>query len=157
MAAEDRNISARLAKLGIGMLEAQSGLAALHAAMRQSSEATMLVSPIDWPVFLGKMDEPTRQIYGISAHSSSAATSWGEESIAVSGPGVDRHVRQPLSGPITHRVDFFTEVMMSVQECLGSDIAADSPLAQAGLDSIAALELRSLLESRLSLELPATL
>jgi 3-oxoacyl-(acyl-carrier-protein) synthase/acyl carrier protein len=48
-------------------------------------------------------------------------------------------------------------VAAQVHEILGSAVDEMAPLAQAGLDSLAALELRSALEIRLSVSLPATL
>eukprot|EP00951_Prasinocladus_malaysianus_P019335 scaffold155977_cov54-Prasinocladus_malaysianus.AAC.1 len=47
--------------------------------------------------------------------------------------------------------------MEEVREVLGGDVDAGEPLAAAGLDSLAAVELRNVLEEKLGMELPATL
>lgn len=41
-------------------------------------------------------------------------------------------------------------VLTAVRQLLGADVAADMPLAQAGLDSLGALELRDQLDRLLS-------
>lgn len=48
-------------------------------------------------------------------------------------------------------LDVQTLVLTAARQLLGADVAADTPLAQAGLDSLGALELRVQLNRLLSL------
>jgi acyl carrier protein len=56
-----------------------------------------------------------------------------------------------------HAFALFLQVAAVVSEVLGHTPAPSQPLLSAGLDSLGAVELRSALEGRLSLQLPATL
>jgi acyl carrier protein len=48
-------------------------------------------------------------------------------------------------------------LLLVVHAVDGAGVAPDAPLMQSGLDSLGAVEFRSTLESRLSLQLPPTL
>ena len=56
----------------------------------------------------------------------------------------------------THPCICVQELLAILQGILGSEVAADKPLMEAGLDSIGAVELRNALASKYGVDLPAT-
>ena len=61
--------AARLAKAGLGMLKPAAGLQSLASATASASGSTaflpaVAVTPVDWPVFLGRMGRAVREIFG---------------------------------------------------------------------------------------------
>ncbi|KAK9834736.1 hypothetical protein WJX74_008822 [Apatococcus lobatus] len=58
--------------------------------------------------------------------------------------------------PVPQQQDLLPKLQGMVQDILGSSVAANQPLMEAGLDSLAAIELRNAIASHFSITLPAT-
>lgn len=118
--------------------------------------AVLAASPFNWPRLLSGR-HPTPQLL---LEFSDAAKPAGPST----APG--RHPRHPhasaggrlVSMGAPQRREYMEQQVASVVESvLGVRVAADAPLMESGLDSLGAVELRSALETRLDLRLPATL
>ena len=59
--------------------------------------------------------------------------------------------------PVQKAEDIERQVTELVQKTLGQAIRREQPIMEAGLDSLGAVELRSSLQTKLGIELPATL
>ena len=158
--------------MGAGALSPEAGLAALEAALSAQSAArwglkapaVLAASPFNWRRLLaggGADSRPPSQLFaefagdalakgsGASANAGAAATS----SISISSPA-GRLAALPTE---SRRAALSSAVDAVVSGLVGRAVAPDEPLMAAGLDSLGAVELRSSLETRLGLSLPATL
>eukprot|EP00873_Tetraselmis_striata_P016306 jgi/Tetstr1/436570/TSEL_025367.t2 len=153
MAAGDAGTAVRMERMGIGMVRPEEGLAALGEVVRgMGARAALAVTPLDWDTFVRCMKPCNRHVYGGMPEQ--------HEEKQEGHSYQEKAWRPPAQTPTAKRapnVDFLEEVALQVQEILGTEVDPVAPLAQAGLDSLGALELRSALESALSVTLPATL
>jgi len=161
--------AAKVEAMGIGALSPQQGLAALEAALgaqlstRLSSfraPAVLAASPFNWPRLLAANPAGPPPPFLSEFEAAPPATAVAAVSTAAALRPSARQA--PPSGlaalPAEQRRRALSEAVGSVIVGLfGHPVASDEPLMAAGLDSLGAVELRSALEARTNLRLPATL
>ncbi len=139
MAAGSPGARARLQKLGLGMLTAQQGLAALESVLSGSGavKAIQAVVAADWP----------RLVHGLrpGAHAMFAELSAAAEPTA--SPSI-QHPRDPQTTGPGRLGDLVARVAASVEAVVGRAVGSDEPLMASGLDSLGAVELLSSLQVR---------
>jgi hypothetical protein len=139
MAAAHPGLLKMLAAQGYAALQPGTGLAALQGALTARGPAVTMASPFNWSKFLT---------------ASRAALPFYSEVIEYGQQGNERRHYKPSSqpAPVVHRPAAITlqTVMQQVLELVlqgigasdGDTLRVDTPLMEAGLDSIAAVELR---------------
>ena len=174
MAAQGSAASARLQRLGFGMLSARSGLSALQRVMAgRSCGPVQVAASLDWPALLrgrpggisamlSEMAQDAGAVY--SSHPSWQSSREHAEALAhscypdarVSGSSIavgwaDHHQQQ------AHAAEVLVVVMEAAQSLIGTAVTPHDSVVAAGLDSLGVLELRNALAERLGVPLTATL
>lgn len=153
-AAADPEVMARVAAHGLGVIDADDGLAALDRCMAMGI-AQVTVAPIDWPVLLGRVGR--MPLLTAMAATTAAAP------VAVDAAAGEEVRRQLAAAPAARRrallADLVREQTAHVLALPTSDVGDTTPLSDLGLDSLMTVELRNLLGALLALDepLPATL
>jgi acyl transferase domain-containing protein/protein-L-isoaspartate O-methyltransferase len=157
----------RARQRGIGSMTARQALAALDAVMRRADEAPQVaVMQVDWAAFLAAEPGAARSpFFAALAAESRQQRDSGAPAAAVLAPAPPRRLREELAAaPPARRVRLLADhVRAQVGRVLGLDAAHPldprQPLQELGLDSLMAVELRTLLGAGLELPraLPATL
>ncbi len=169
MAGGDASTAARLARMGMALIDPKQGLAALagvlqHApAVVAAPPAQLTVVPFVWDKFLKasgqaqpanifeeftSLVKPQSRSQPLSAASAAASSSAALSASAPSATALTTEQR------LTHLT---AEIASAVASVLGSVVPPSEPLMAAGLDSLGAVELKNALETHLGLELPSTL
>ena len=148
MAVQDRSTAARLERLGMGLISISSGLDALEAALSSSGggsgRSVLAAVPFHWPQFVAAARKPLPQLFA----------AYSPEEAAAGGSSLEAATTGVAAVDVT---EVEAAVQAAVRSILGAEVDPDAPLMAAGLDSLGAVELRSSLESRLSVQLPSTL
>lgn len=65
MATQDRSTAMRLQRLGLGLIQVESGLSALEASLKSSASSTSVVAavPFLWPQFIQAAKKPLATIF----------------------------------------------------------------------------------------------
>lgn len=137
---------ARLSQMGLGWIEPERGLALLEAALDRP-QAALVAAPIDV--------RQLRIALGGNVPSLLGAMIGSEP-----GAGATSELLARLQGlPVSRRSKALREALRAqISAVIGvSDVPADQPLQELGLDSLTALELRNGLASTVGQSLPATL
>jgi acyl transferase domain-containing protein/acyl carrier protein len=171
------NAAARVTQLGLGVVRPADGVVALsniafrdfsllrcnvhedlHPFGRGNSMTT--VSPLNWKVMVAK--QPPSMLDGVLAYIAADVTKLGSgDSIIIDSPSATRSFNPLSSSPATENISVTT-----IEGIIGAECAAiiggaipdrDAPLMDAGMDSLAAVELRTTLTSKFGLLFPATL
>lgn len=151
----------KMEALGMGSLTPDLALRAFQGALRASQGGAspsisplaplcqVAVSPIDWPRVLGSNPVPQflAEFAPVLAGSEQREAA-GALALAVPIKTASRWKDQ---------VEVQTIVAGVASAIIGGEIPLDEPLMSAGLDSLAAVELRNSLQSRLGMDLPSTL
>jgi len=150
MATQDKYTAMRLQRLGLALVQVESGLNALEASLKSSSGSASVVAavPFLWPQFIQAAKKPLAPIF---AEFETAFIKSSEGSSSTAGV---------ISAPVTAAVDVavvHSDVQDAVSRILGSAVPASEPLMAAGLDSLGAVELRNSLEGSFGMQLPSTL
>ena len=169
MALRDPSTIQRAERVGLGVVTPDVGLAVvasfMHSMAAGGSQLEALqvgvVSPFTWSTFM-------RQLEG-----SSFFGEFAEHVAAPSVPAYSKHsgrakhvksartMRRKSTPAVVveehHREALRRQVIETVSGILGSTVALDEPLMDAGLDSLGAVELRNGLAKAAVVELPSTL
>ena len=165
MAAAEPTLLRRLEQQGYGAVQPAHGLAALQAMLAPAPAPVSMASPFDWSRFLRQSSRQQLPFFA-EVKPSAALTASGRgaaapvESMAVH---VTRQVAAAAVATPAASLPNPTELLPVLQQLLadlvGVAAGADTPLLEAGLDSIGAIELRSaaVLVGRVSVvSVPAT-
>ena len=169
MAGADASIAARLARMGMALIDPKQGLAALAGVLQNASTvvaappAQLTVVPFVWDKFLKapgqaqpanifeeftSLVKPQSKSQPLSAASVAASSS---AALSASAPSMTALTTEQRLAHLT------AEIASAVASVLGSEVPPSEPLMAAGLDSLGAVELKNALETHMGLELPSTL
>jgi acyl carrier protein len=159
MAAAHPALLSRLQAQGYGVITPAAGLAALRRLLGAAPERpAALASGFNWGRFLGSAGRAAPPFYSAVAPTPAAAPAWAVGPAAAAAPvGQQQSSAAPLP-PLVAAAALLPE-LQELFRSLAGDVpaAAHTPLLEAGLDSIGAVELRNALAERHSVALPATL
>lgn len=154
MAARDPSTARRMERMGIGLLQAEDGLAALGRIVGDRQAVQVAVSPMLWETFVAQpygLPEEFLQLYRGSKRPVEVAPQR-----SAPAPVVDAPMAVVGAAPAAV-ASVEEEVMEAVEGILGREVGRVEPLVAAGLDSLGAVELTSSMEERFGVRLPATL
>ncbi len=154
MAGGDVSTAARLARMGMPLINPSQGLAALSSALTTACHLLTAV-PFAWSAFLGQTANQSNPAYAdfMPVSNNQDPTFLAEANLdVVSGSRSSTPETLTLS-----RDTLLQQITTAVETVIGHVIGHDKPLMAAGLDSLGTVELRNTLESKLGLQLPATL
>ena len=152
MASADSSTAGRLARMGMPLITPSQGLAALATALTSACYLLTAV-PFAWSAFLSHPSNKANPAYTDFAVTEQSTSTLvppvSPPSHLLPGPNVEERTlsRDALLG----------QIAAMVETVVGQAVGHDEPLMAAGLDSLGTVELRNTLESRLGLQLPATL
>eukprot|EP00879_Flechtneria_rotunda_P014304 GHRR01014944.1.p1 GENE.GHRR01014944.1~~GHRR01014944.1.p1 ORF type:complete len:677 (+),score=280.93 GHRR01014944.1:73-2031(+) len=165
MAATDV-VKAKVAALGMGLVQPAAGLAALERLLTTPTLATAVqlqhghVSVVEVvPLKQNRLLQRYKQLpilFSDLAERAQVSAGRTVSETAVKTPEVPM---QPSTAAATaaEQWDVAAAVNTAVHTVLGREVAGDEPLMAAGLDSLGAVELRNTLENTLNMQLPPTL
>ena len=171
MAAANAATAKAVERMGMGMVEADSGMAALQAMLMQSSAsaaALYAAVPFIWRTFMARLPgsavPPMFESFAaywrpsVQEEIPTAAASVPSLFITSSAPRkvvASKATAATAVGPSKEVLSL--QVHEAVKSVLGSSVGGDDALMAAGLDSLGSVELKNALERRSGVELPSTL
>lgn len=151
MAAADASTAARLARMGMPLIIPSQGLAALSSALATACHLLTAV-PFAWSAFLSQAINQSNPAYAdfMPVSNKQDPTLLADANLSV----VSGSTPETLT---LSRDALLQQITTAVETVIGHAVGHDEPLMAAGLDSLGTVELRNTLESKLGLQLPATL
>ena len=149
-AANDAGTINRMERLGVGVLSPEQGLGALEVITRSAGHSVVAANPFIWDRFLRSM-KPVPAFFGEFAHLAAA------DPVASAPRPTASSSSKAAPGALALAVsEVEAKVAGCVRDILGTDVAANEPLIDAGLDSLGAVELRDAVNAAVGMELPST-
>ena len=146
--------SARVERMGMGMIQPQQGLRAMQGIVAAVAAAAVTgANPVVWDRFLQRLRprQLTQLFDGFASHAPTAAAA-----PALGGARAAGSLRPAAHEGLT--LDAVAgQVAAAVAAVLGAPVADSASLMEAGLDSLGSVELRNSLSKQFGLDLPATL
>lgn len=140
----------RAKRTGLGLLSPEKGLDGLHAMLGCVARRPIMAAvPIAWPTLLGNNNSGMIPHFFIEFWHDHKPVR--EKLEYANGDG--RQVEAPTRH---HTVNVEAVVLEVARRVVGADVDMNQPLMQAGLDSLASVELRNALNSTLGIDLPIT-
>jgi len=177
MAGGDASTAARLARMGMPLINPSQGLATLASVMLGCSvqqpqrDAVIAAISFKWDAFMSNLppDQP-----GIFAEFETPAGSAGSVGSAQRQEAEKKKLIKPKKASASRAMAkraqqaseakepavsalILQQVAAAVASVLGVSVAADASLMESGLDSLGSVELRNSLSQQFEVELPATL
>ena len=177
MAGGDASTAARLARMGMPLINPSQGLATLASVMLGCSvqqpqrDAVIAAISFKWDAFMSNLppDQP-----GIFAEFETPAGSAGSVGSAQRQEAEKKKLIKPKKASASRAMAkraqqaseakepavsalILQQVAAAVASVLGVSVAADASLMESGLDSLGSVELRNTLSQQIEVELPATL
>ena len=171
MAAAQRGTSARLATLGLGLINPSLGLQVLQQSLVSASMmgvgvqgSTLTVVVAEWARLASHSSRSSQLLSELTAESPSAQGA-GQPSVVnaccnqseVSAFSME--ARPTVVSEIAEanrRDEISNNVTFVISSIMGQEVSPEQPLMAAGLESLSAVEVRNSLQQRLSVDLPAT-
>lgn len=153
MAHKNTAVLSRVENSGLGVIGPAAGLGALTTVLRARIHGGLvqtIASPFDFRVML-------QGLQNIPAIFDAVLESEDEEPAAADASVFEKGHHQP--SPAKPSVDVAAiadAVSQSVKKLIGTDVASDTPLLEAGLDSLGAVEMRNELGNAFAITMPAT-
>ena len=157
-AAAERHVDARIVAQGMDSFSPQQGLQVLEYILAQRPTQVAVI-PVNWPKFLAKIKSDQRHFFARVLKGTAAQT----EAVQSVQERIDYRLQLEQAPPKKRHSLLLEYVRAHASKVLSLDatqaIDPKQPLTSLGLDSLMAVELRSLLGSGLNLtrNLPATL
>ena len=157
MAAQDPATVKRISRMGLGMVTPDLGTASLGLCLASLAlPAQVAVTPVNWKRFL-EANRALPMFDDIASVNMTTKAPLNDQDAPQQEQGSDV-IAAALAMSDKDRQSFMEkQIMEVVQGIIGTEVDAEEPLAAAGVDSLGAVELRNSLESKLSMQLPATL
>jgi acyl transferase domain-containing protein/NADPH:quinone reductase-like Zn-dependent oxidoreductase/short-subunit dehydrogenase/acyl carrier protein len=159
--ATDSGLMQRLSERGLGALSSEQGVLALERLM-QSGAVQAAVLPVDWSRFLRGWEQGAIPKFFADVAGSVRPGGEGASGAAPIGVHSKDLQRQLADAPVSRQRPIMAAFVRDLAlRALGADPAKPvdprTPLADLGLDSLLAVELRNRLGKALALSLPSTL
>ena len=158
MVEANANTAARMARMGIPLMDPSQGLAALASVLAQLQQGTavsqLAALPLDAAALMTHGSLPAMTvplIADLAEHQQPAEAAVGPAAL----PSISAAV-QPAS-QARNQEEVLQSVMSAVESILGFQVPPAAPLMAAGLDSLASVELTNALQAKLGMQLPPTL
>ncbi|KAK3279713.1 hypothetical protein CYMTET_12417, partial [Cymbomonas tetramitiformis] len=158
MASQNASTVGRLERLGMGILEPESGLAALGSLLTHVHQGGAKVVPLGKatanPFNFEKFLAPTG---GVGTFVPALYEEFldclveKEDAVGLGGEGGGKVSREQCALMVSSSIND------AVEAVIGESVDAGEPLMDAGLDSLGSVELRNALTTKLGLQLPGTL
>ena len=144
--------TSRMSSMGMGVIEPGFGLRLLGGLVLSHSSSVATANPFEWSRLLPLLGK-------VPVYDEFRLEEGGEGAAAAHSAGLPQGgMAATLSGiPSEQRVSFVAgEISTMLRALVGSEVGKDEPLMDAGLDSLGAVEFKNAVESRMGVELSAT-
>lgn len=151
---------------GLGLLKPSKGLDIMEQCMVQSSSAQIVVAPVTWPTYLGRMGKSVPALFAtMAADQEKAAGGSKKKAKKSSGGGSEASaalIKRLTAVPESKRIPVLSAMIQkSVMEVLGvtdpSAVGMKQALSELGMDSLMAVDVQNVLAEMVGATLPGTL